>query len=63
MDPHPKGYVVTLKLRDALTSESKAAVREYVMSYAEVAGWHVGGVVFATRYIRFLLSRELSRAR
>jgi hypothetical protein len=52
-----------MKLKDSLTSNSKAAIREYVKSYAEAADWHASGVVFAPRYIRFLLVRASSRAK
>lgn len=63
LQPTGETYLVLLKLREALTDGSKAAIREYIKSYVTASGWHCGGVVFATRYIRFRLSKEASKAR
>lgn len=56
------GYLVFLKLKDALTEESKMAIRQYTRAYARESGWHVPGMSFAPGYIRFRLTKDSSRA-
>jgi hypothetical protein len=63
LEPAKDGYLVFLKLKDSLTSDSITAIRVYMKKYAEAAGWAIPGVVFAKRYIRFRLTRASSRAK
>lgn len=60
LEPEQTGYKVLLKLKDVLPDEAKPSIREYIKAYADIAGWHVPVVTFATRYVRFRLTKASS---